>query len=77
MRQGVDTEVGRGDVALCWAMEGVKVLEGTSRIGGQEHMYLEPNVSVCQPIEDDEMVIYASTQACPPHRALLSRRAVP
>ena len=53
------------------------MLEGTARIGGQEHMYLEPNVSVCQPIEDDEMVIFASTQVCylapclPSHACLL------
>nr|XP_057906870.1 xanthine dehydrogenase/oxidase [Doryrhamphus excisus] len=39
------------------------ILEGEIHIGGQEHFYLETNVTVAVPRgEDDEMEIFASTQ---------------
>ncbi|KAJ3046276.1 hypothetical protein HDV00_000089 [Rhizophlyctis rosea] len=39
------------------------VLEGVARMSAQEHFYLETNCSIAVPSkEDDEMLIYASTQ---------------
>ena len=37
-------------------------LEGDFRIGGQEHMYLEGQASLCVPAEDGGMLVYCSTQ---------------
>ncbi|MEO1079228.1 MAG: xanthine dehydrogenase molybdopterin binding subunit [Pseudomonadota bacterium] len=37
-------------------------LRGELRIGGQEQMYLEGQVSLCVPDEDDGMLVYSSTQ---------------
>ena len=37
-------------------------LKGTIRIGGQEHFYLEGQVSLVVPGESDEMTVYSSTQ---------------
>ncbi|KAK9866817.1 hypothetical protein WJX84_005780, partial [Apatococcus fuscideae] len=55
-----------GDVEACFASgECDHVVEGTARIGGQEHFYLEPHCSIVIPQENDEICIYASTQA--PH----------
>lgn len=39
-----------------------KFVEGTARMSGQEHFYLETNVSLVIPGEDDEMEIISSTQ---------------
>ena len=38
------------------------VLEGEMRIGGQDHFYLEGQISLAIPGEDDEVVIHSSTQ---------------
>lgn len=38
-----------------------KTIEGNISIGGQEHFYFEPMVSLAAP-EDTDMIIYASTQ---------------
>jgi xanthine dehydrogenase/oxidase len=35
---------------------------GRVRIGGQEHFYFEPNVTLAQPSDGGEMLIFASTQ---------------
>ncbi|MCF6194216.1 MAG: xanthine dehydrogenase molybdopterin binding subunit [Kangiellaceae bacterium] len=37
-------------------------LEGKISIGGQEHFYLEGQVSIAEPIENNEMLIYSSSQ---------------
>jgi xanthine dehydrogenase large subunit len=37
-------------------------LRGTLRIGGQDHFYLEGQISVSHPGEQGEMVVYSSTQ---------------
>jgi xanthine dehydrogenase large subunit len=37
-------------------------LQGEFRIGGQEHMYLEGQASICVPTEDGGMLVYSSTQ---------------
>lgn len=51
----------RGDVA-----EGFKqsdhVIEGSMKVGGQEHFYLETNTTLAEPGEDGEMKIFCSTQ---------------
>jgi len=39
------------------------VVQGEMRVGGQEHFYLESNATLAIPGEDDEMVVWASTQA--------------
>lgn len=38
------------------------VLEGEVRIGGQEHFYLETNVTIAVPREEDELEVFCSTQ---------------
>ena len=38
------------------------VIEGTVKMGGQEHFYLEPQGTVIIPLENDEMVVISSTQ---------------
>ncbi len=37
-------------------------LRGTVRVGGQEHFYLEGQVAMAIPGEDDDMLVYSSTQ---------------
>ncbi|HCL77617.1 xanthine dehydrogenase molybdopterin binding subunit [Stutzerimonas nitrititolerans] len=37
-------------------------LQGTLHIGGQEHFYLETQISSVMPTEDDGMIVYTSTQ---------------
>jgi xanthine dehydrogenase/oxidase len=44
------------------------VLEGTIRLGGQEHFYLEPNGCIVLPTEDDEYTLISSTQAPTKHQ---------
>ncbi|MEE4277692.1 MAG: xanthine dehydrogenase molybdopterin binding subunit [Halieaceae bacterium] len=51
----------RGDPAS--ALEAAeRRLQGSLRIGGQEQMYLEGQVSLCIPEEDGGMLVYSSTQ---------------
>jgi hypothetical protein len=47
------------------------VLEGTIRLGGQEHFYLEPNGCIVLPTEDDEYTLISSTQAPTKHQVKL------
>jgi len=51
----------RGDAAAAIAAAPHR-LSGTMRIGGQEHFYLEGQVALAEPGEDDEVTIHASTQ---------------
>ncbi|CAK9809030.1 Xanthine dehydrogenase [Anthophora quadrimaculata] len=51
-----------GDVEKGFA-ESPHILEGEVRTGGQEHFYLETNVTLAVPKEEDEMEIFCSTQA--------------
>lgn len=44
-------------------IEGGPVVAGNVRIGAQEHFYLEPQGTIAVPGENDEFVIFASTQA--------------
>ncbi len=51
----------RGDIAAGFA-KAKNILEGEMRIGGQDHFYLEGQISFAIPGEDDEITIYSSTQ---------------
>eukprot|EP01126_Amoeba_proteus_P037509 TRINITY_DN3870_c0_g1_i2.p1 TRINITY_DN3870_c0_g1~~TRINITY_DN3870_c0_g1_i2.p1 ORF type:complete len:1079 (-),score=234.65 TRINITY_DN3870_c0_g1_i2:3157-6012(-) len=52
--------ISRGDVDVGFS-ESDHVLEGNVYIGGQEHFYFEPNVTLAEPV-DTEMKIFSSTQ---------------
>jgi xanthine dehydrogenase large subunit len=51
----------RGDAAAAIAAA-PKVLEAGMQVGGQEHYYLEGQVSLVVPVEDGGMLVYCSTQ---------------
>ncbi|NNA16404.1 xanthine dehydrogenase molybdopterin binding subunit [Pseudomonas lundensis] len=51
----------RGDSATALAHAGHR-LKGTLHIGGQEHFYLETQISSVMPTEDGGMIVYCSTQ---------------
>ena len=51
----------RGDVKAGFE-EAAHHIKGRMAIGGQDHMYLEGHISFAMPAEDDDVVIYASTQ---------------
>lgn len=61
--QGWGNRIDCGDVDKCFE-PGVcdHVIEGTCKMGGQEHFYLEPHGSIVVPSENDEIKIIASTQ---------------
>jgi len=64
--QGWGHRIDCGDVEKAFASgECDHVLEGEVKMGGQEHFYLEPQGSVIIPLENDEMVVIASTQVTP------------
>ena len=56
-----DYSFGRGDAAAA-IDKAARRLEGEFAIGGQEHFYLEGQVSFAFPGEGDEMTVHASTQ---------------
>lgn len=51
----------RGDFQQRYAQSPIKI-EGELIIGGQEHMYLEGQVSMAIPEEEDRMLVYSSSQ---------------
>src|SRR5690606_14134222 len=51
----------RGDAATAIA-KAPKRITGRMRLGGQDHFYLEGQVSLAVPGEDDEVTVYCSTQ---------------
>ncbi|MFC5385047.1 xanthine dehydrogenase molybdopterin binding subunit [Aquamicrobium segne] len=51
----------RGDAASALAASPRRV-KGRMQLGGQDHFYLEGQVSLAVPGEDDEVVVYCSTQ---------------
>ena len=51
----------RGDVDNAMA-KAKMVAEGNLSVGGQEHFYLEGQIALAIPLEDDEFLIYCSTQ---------------
>ena len=66
--QGVGKTVERGNVEEAWQLEGCTVFEGSTAVGGQEHFYLEPHVCTCEPREEEEMIVHATTQVRPSTR---------
>lgn len=57
---GVYSKNGKSDISLSSAEH---VVEGTCRMAGQEHFYLETNVSLVVPSsEDDEIEVFTSSQ---------------
>ena len=61
--QGWGNRIDCGDVDKCFESgECDHVMEGTCKMGGQEHFYLEPHGSIVVPAENDEIKIIASTQ---------------
>ena len=53
--------LGRGDAAAAIAATPHR-LEGQIEIGGQDHFYLEGQIALAIPGEDDEVTVYSSTQ---------------
>ncbi|PMZ33303.1 xanthine dehydrogenase molybdopterin binding subunit, partial [Pseudomonas sp. GW247-3R2A] len=51
----------RGDSAGALATAEHRI-QGTLHIGGQEHFYLETQISAVMPTEDGGMIVYCSTQ---------------
>ena len=51
----------RGDAATALA-EAPHRIKGRMRLGGQDHFYLEGQVSLAVPGEDDEVIVHCSTQ---------------
>ncbi len=51
----------RGDVAPALAAAPHRI-GGRMRVGGQDHMYLEGQIAMALPGEDDEVIVHASTQ---------------
>ncbi|NTS33603.1 xanthine dehydrogenase molybdopterin binding subunit [Phyllobacterium sp. BT25] len=51
----------RGDI-LAAMSKARNRLVGEMRIGGQDHFYLEGHISFAIPAEDDEVIVYSSTQ---------------
>ena len=61
--QGWGNRIDCGDVDQCFEAGACDhVIEGTCKMGGQEHFYLEPHGSIVMPAEKDEIRIIASTQ---------------
>ncbi len=58
---GSNHKLGEGDVDQGFVESDV-VLEGDIKIGGQEHFYLETNQALSIPKENDELVVYSSSQ---------------
>ncbi|SFV38735.1 xanthine dehydrogenase large subunit [Devosia crocina] len=58
---GAGLTVRRGDIDAALAAAG-QVIEGRISIGGQEHFYLEGQVSLALPGEDGEVLVYSATQ---------------
>ncbi|RVX75772.1 Xanthine dehydrogenase [Exophiala mesophila] len=63
----------KGDVDKAFA-DCDHVIEGTCRMGGQEHFYLETNAALCIPKpEDGEMEVWSSTQNPTETQAYISK----
>ncbi|KAB8346061.1 hypothetical protein FH972_023113 [Carpinus fangiana] len=63
----------RGDTEKA-LKEADHVFEGVTRMGGQEHFYLETQACVCIPhTEDGEMLVWSSTQNCAETQAYIAQ----
>lgn len=71
--EGWGNRIDCGDVDKCFeAGTCDHVIEGTCKMGGQEHFYLEPHGSIVMPAENDEVRIIASTQAPTKHQQTIA-----
>ncbi len=71
--QGWGKRIDCGDVDRVFESEEYDhVIEGTCKMGGQEHFYLEPHGSIVVPLENDEIKIIASTQVAEEFHMMLS-----
>ena len=52
--------------------ENIKIISGSTRVGGQEHFYLEPNACVVEVTDNDEVVTISSTQCPMKHQAYIA-----
>ena len=52
--------------------DNVKIITGSTRIGGQEHFYLEPNACVVEVTDNDEVLTISSTQTPMKHQAYIA-----
>ncbi|KAK6119792.1 hypothetical protein DH2020_046461 [Rehmannia glutinosa] len=64
----------KGDVDLCFLSgQCDKIIEGDVRVGGQEHFYLEPNITLIWTIDGgNEVHMISSTQAPQKHQKYVS-----
>jgi xanthine dehydrogenase large subunit len=53
--------IGRGDCEKAFA-EAANVIEGTLKINGQDHFYLESQAAIVYPGEQNQLTVYSSTQ---------------
>ncbi|GAX80308.1 hypothetical protein CEUSTIGMA_g7746.t1 [Chlamydomonas eustigma] len=62
----------RGDVDACFASgECDHIIQGTYKVGGQEHFYLETQACCIIPQENDEFLCISSTQAVAKHQKMI------
>ncbi|KAK9866639.1 hypothetical protein WJX84_012043 [Apatococcus fuscideae] len=69
---GPENKVQVGDIDA-WLHKCDHMLEGSVVVGAQEHFYMEPQVSVVQPQENDELIIHASTQSATAYQHDIAR----
>lgn len=50
----------------------IKIISGSTRVGGQEHFYLEPNACVVEVTDNDEVITTSSTQCPMKHQAYIA-----
>ena len=50
----------------------IKIISGSTRVGGQEHFYLEPNACVVEVTDSDEVITISSTQCPMKHQAYIA-----
>ena len=66
-------ELSHGDVDAAFSRSDLIITEGEFRLGGQEHMYMEPAGSLIIPGEEDEIIAYCSTQVPETCQTTISR----
>jgi len=52
--------------------DGIQIISGSTRVGGQEHFYLEPNACVVEVTDNDEVITISSTQCPMKHQAYIA-----
>ena len=67
-----DLEAGRS-VESALAEEGLVIVKGEFKMGGQEHFYLECNTTLALPTDDGGLEVLASTQAVDKTQKMVAR----